>query len=225
MFKSKITSQIYRLILDIETTGLPENKGFNKYLHPSTLSAYNKSRLTEFGCAVFDDKYNIVYKYGTLRKPEQFKVEPIVIQKGENKGKLLNDITHKQCKNSGILMVELLNKILQIIKTFKITELYAYNVRFDYNCLLSEAYRINHKEFINIFENLNKRCIMEYGKAYIYGESKGRQYNAQYVYNTLFNSQIIEAHRALEDCILELKILQNLPNQYIDNNPIKIIYT
>lgn len=224
MFKEKVTTPIYKLILDIETTGLPVCKGFGNYQHPSNLQAYNTARLIEFGCIVFDENFNIIHKFGTLRKPEQFQVEPIIIQSGDNKGKLLNDITHKKCKRSGILMLELLNKIIQIIKTFKIMELYAYNIRFDFNCLLSEAYRINHMEFINIFNALNKKCIMEYGKAYVSGEKKGRKYNAEFVYNTLHNTQIIEEHRALDDCILELKILQNLPNQYIDNNPISMNY-
>ena len=59
-----------KLILDVETSGLPLTKGFNNYYHPSDLSKYNKSRLIEIAYVMLEDK---TVRIERLIKPEEFK--------------------------------------------------------------------------------------------------------------------------------------------------------
>jgi len=214
----------YRLLVDIETTGLPKAKSFGTYYHPSSIHMYSTSRVVELGFIVFDDNYNIVYKYNSLRKPEDFMFKQVVYEKGPKQGQFINDITYKMCISNGVLWLEMVNLLMKVIDKFAITEFYAFNVLFDYNCLLSEAYRNYNVAFIDVLTKLKPCCIMEYSKVYM-KDMNSRKYNAEATYNMLFKTDKKETHRALEDCYIELEILKSLDDKYKkDKEPIILKY-
>lgn len=219
------------LILDTETTGLPITPCFGKYFSPEDLSKYNKSRILEVGFIIYDENFNIHYKYNKLRKPEDFTFgpQPLKYSYGEKKGQNINDIDLNICKTNGIAIQKIFDDMLNAIEKYKVCAILAYNIRFDINVLLSEVCRIRHYKMGHMLETITKYCIMEYGKQYLsetyYNNAKsGFKYGAEIVYNKLYNTNEKELHRALDDCILELKILEKLPEQYKTYIPIELEY-
>jgi DNA polymerase III epsilon subunit-like protein len=219
------------LILDTETTGLPKTPAFGKYFIPNDLEKYNKSRILEVGFIIYDENFNIYYRYNNLRKPENFTFGPgpLCYEYGEKKGKEINDINLYMCENQGISIKNIFDDIIKMIEKFKVNSILAYNIRFDINVLLSEAYRINHYKMIHILETMNKYCIMDYGwkymsQTYYNNATRGFKFSAETVYNKLYNNNEKETHRALDDCELELKILQKLPDEYKTFIPIELVY-
>jgi len=220
------------LILDTETTGLPKSPSFGKYYTPEDSSKYESSRILEVGFIIYDENFTNRYEYNELRKPEGFTFgpEPLQYSWGEKKGQNINDIDLTMCNKDGITMKEIFDNMIKLIGEYKVSAILAYNIRFDINVLLSEAYRIKHYKMIHILESITKYCIMEYGKKYLsetfYNNAKtGFKYGAEIVYNKLHNTQEKELHRALDDCKLELMILQKLPQKYITYIPISLEYS
>lgn len=219
------------LILDTETTGLPKSPAFGEYYPPYDFSKYEKARIIELGFIIYDEHYNKYYEYNTLRKPDNFTFgpEPLCYEYGPKAGQQINDINLEMCNTYGITIKKIFDDMIKYIEKYKVNAILAYNLRFDVNVLLSEAYRIKHHKMIHILESINKYCIMDYGKRYIsetyYNNARGGfKYSAEVVYNTLYNSNEKELHRALDDCILELKILEKLPDKYKTFIPITLDY-
>ena len=67
-----------KLFFDLETTGLPLQKGFDIWYPPEELDKYETSRIIEIGIIIVH-KEKIIYTFNSLIKPDNFKkLEPII---------------------------------------------------------------------------------------------------------------------------------------------------
>lgn len=180
----------HTIIIDIETTGFPDRISSHKYYHPSMLNKYNKSRITEIGYIIINNKNESVYEYCSLIKPNNFEIKPIF---EKNTGKLLNDITHDKCMKNGNAIDVILQKMLEDIKKYNCNLFVSHNVNFDYNIILSECYRNKILELIKFMESMKKQCTMQMGKdKYNIGKLED-------LHQEIFKHNENEKHRALDD--------------------------
>lgn len=208
-----MTSGIRNLFIDIETIGFPEKINYYNYYDPSeynNLKYYDNARIIEVGFMIFDENCVNIKSYSSLLKLDNFTI----------KNTLIHGITDEDCIKNGKDFNDILNELINDIDSYD--NIIAHNVLFDYNILLSEIYRIVHntsdiiyenkiKDFLNKFENKNKKCTMEIGRIYL----KTKKYpKLTELYEKLFNEPIIQDHRALSDTAICCKCYNKIMDFY-----------
>lgn len=159
------------LFFDLETTGLPNMIGYDKYYHYSDLSKYDTSRIVQISIHIYeydnkikkicvspsaisleikDNKtkkiqFNMTNIFDYIVKPNGFKIE----------NSEFHGITNDIASTKGIEFKEIIPKI---IKEFENSYLIAHNVMFDKMVLLSELYRAGFKDEVKLIENLPVFC-------------------------------------------------------------------
>lgn len=170
------------MVLDTETTGLPKTKGFGRYYLPSDLDKYESSRLVELGYIIYDKRGNYIKKYQQIVKPDKFKI----------KNSKFHGISNKKANSKGISCKNVLNNLYEDIKSVNL--IVAHNIKFDLNIILSECYRYQMNELIGKLESINTCCTAE--ESYL---RYGRYMKLTHLYETLFDKEIDQKHRALSD--------------------------
>ena len=174
------------LIFDLETTGLPERKGFNEYYPPSGINYYNNSRMIEIGYMVFSNDGIILDEVNHLISHK----ESVNITNTN-----IHGITNEMVENDGINIEDVLGKLYENLKYTN--KLVAHNINFDINILLSECYRLgNQHQVISEITSKNLLCTMEIGKKYL---KQNRYPKLIDLHNKIFNKNIVQEHRALSD--------------------------
>ena len=193
-----------KLFFDLETTGLPLQKEFDVWYPPEELDKYDKSRIIEIGIIVVD-KEKIIYTLNSLIKPDNFKkLEPIITK--------ITGITDDDILKEGKDLNEIFKVIKEIFEKFPIKVINSYNINFDYNVLLSEAYRIHDNELINTIKNVKKECTLQIATKYFKME---RYPKLEYVYKILFKEDPKQDHRAFGDAILCKEVYYKIKNNII----------
>ena len=192
-----------KLFYDLETTGFPKYIDYNIYYPPEQLDKYDTSRIIEIGLVLVNKKGDIVEKYNAIIKPNNFtKLEPIITK--------LTGLTDQD-----ILKGKDLKDVIEEIKPFfkRVSTINAYNIKFDYNVLLSEMYRIHDKEMIQILIDAKKECTFDLSKQILYIGS----YKMEQVYKELFKVDPKQDHRAINDAILCKEVYYKLKAVYKEN--------
>jgi len=192
-----------KLFYDLETTGLPKYVDNNIYYPPEQLDKYDTSRIIELGLVLVNNKGDIVEKYNAIIKPNNFtKLEPIITK--------LTGLTDQD-----ILKGKDLKDVIEEIKPFfkRVSTINAYNIKFDYNVLLSEMYRIHDKEMIQILIDAKQECTFDLSKKILYIGS----YKMEKVYKELFKVDPKQDHRAFNDAILCKEVYYKLKEVYKEN--------
>lgn len=184
------------LILDIETSGLPEINGY-EYYSPRLTKYYDKSRIIEIAYTIIDDRTYILEKCDSLIIPDGFNINNTEF----------HGITDKMCKEEGMPMKLILDELKENIIKYNVNEIISHNVKFDVNILISECYRYN-KSLGKILYRCNKICTMENGCIFM-GVRKWPKLEELYEY--IFKKKIKQKHRALSDmeycleCYIKMK--------------------
>ena len=192
-----------KLFYDLETTGFPKYIDYNIYYPPEQLDKYDTSRIIEIGLVLVNKKGVIVEKYNAIIKPNNFtKLEPIITK--------LTGLTDQD-----ILKGKDLKDVIEEIKPFfkRVSTINAYNIKFDYNVLLSEMYRIHDKEMIQILIDAKQECTFDLSKQILYIGS----YKMEKVYKELFKVDPKQDHRAFNDAILCKEVYYKLKEVYKAN--------
>ena len=192
-----------KLFYDLETTGFPKYIDYNIYYPPEQLDKYDTSRIIEIGLVLVNKKGVIVEKYNAIIKPNNFtKLEPIITK--------LTGLTDQD-----ILKGKDLKDVIEEIKPFfkRVSTINAYNIKFDYNVLLSEMYRIHDKEMIQILIDAKQECTFDLSKQILYIGS----YKMEQVYKELFKVDPKQDHRAINDAILCKEVYYKLKEVYKEN--------
>jgi DNA polymerase III epsilon subunit-like protein len=174
------------LVFDLETTGLPITKSFNKYHQYNKLAYYNDSRIIEIGYIVFDS-YNIEIK----RKEFLIKLPNISITNSH-----IHGIIDDMC-NNGSNINDVLDEFENDLTVDMI--LVAHNILFDINVLLSECYRYNKHRLINKIKHLNYACTMDLAMKKL---NFIHHPKLIILYQYLSGKKVIQDHRALSDVLL-----------------------
>lgn len=175
------------IVFDIETTGLPEKIGFDKYYHPSLTHKYDKCRIVELAYIIFDDYGNEIKRVSSIIKPDGFIIE----------NSHIHGITTEQAINEGKSIIYVLEQFKVDISNCK--KIVAHNIIFDKTILLSECYRYNKNDIVKELEYIIQYCTMIIGR----DKMKMLKYPKLIeLYKYLFNHDIIQRHRALDDVLL-----------------------
>ena len=183
------------MFIDVETIGLPVNKGYGKYYPPCDTQYYDTSRIIEIAYIVCSNDGQILKKYNELIIPNGFTIENsefhgITTEEAKNKGKYINDVLTQLCLD--------LDNVDTIV---------AHNIQFDINNILSECHRINYEEIIHKISYKEKQCTMAIGKNLMmipdnYKSGKYKNPKLVELYKYLFNETIQQEHRALSDALI-----------------------
>jgi len=173
-----------KLFIDIETNGLPQRIGYNKYYQPNEITYYDSSRIIEIAYVIYDDNKNKIKKISHLIKNND-----IVINNTNIHGITLNKTNKK-----GISIIDVINELDDNL--INVNLIVSHNILFDINILLSECYRINNLNIINKINIINKMCTMELGQQ-IMRVNKSPKLSELYYF--LFRQEHETRHRALSD--------------------------
>lgn len=139
------------LIIDLETTGLPETLGFCKFYPYTDIKKYDNARIVQLAMSLYNDTI-IENKYNYIIKPSDFTIN------NSNFHGITNDIAN----NDGIEfsdIIDLFNKIID-----NITLVVGHNILFDINVLASEVYRYGDYKLAKKIIDIPKYCTMKHGK-------------------------------------------------------------
>jgi len=172
------------IFIDVETTGLPENRGFNCYHHPSKLFYYKKSRLVELAYIIYDSNNQLVKKVEKIVKPVDFTIE----------NSEFHGITTKMAQTNGEDLSNVLDELYKDLDN--VDTIVAHNINFDIHILLAECYREKKQNLIKQLETIERICTMDLGKMYMNTKKYPKLVE---LYEHVFNKPIVQEHRALSD--------------------------
>jgi DNA polymerase-3 subunit alpha len=138
----------YVLVLDLETNGLPEMAGFNKYYSYNDIEKYKSSRIVQCCMALYDNNGNEIEIMDKIIKPNGYDIKNFDI----------HGITYEKAIKEGIELNSIISNIKEyLLKSYVIV---GHNINFDVNILSSELYRA--KEYNTAFNLVTKQryCTM-----------------------------------------------------------------
>ena len=208
-----MTSGSRNLFIDIETIGFPEKVNYYNYYEPSkydNLKYYDNARIIEIGFMIYDENHVNVKSYSSLIKLDNFTI----------KNTFIHGISDDDCNKNGKDFKDVLNELINDIDSYD--NIIAHNISFDYNIILSEIYRIIYntsdiiyenkiKDFLDKFQNKNRRCTMEIGRVYFKTKKNPKLTE---LYENLFKEPIIQDHRALSDTDICSKCFYKMMDYY-----------
>ena len=174
------------LFLDIETSGLPQQLGYNKYYPPHELLRYNSSRIIELGYIIADDYGTVLKKYESLVIPDNFTIT----------NSRFHGITDKMCKEKGLTMIQNLKNMLKDMLKYNVNKIVSHNINFDINILLSECVRKNNNKLLLEINECKLECTMYLGQKYMNYYKSPKLIE---LYEYLFKKKFNQKHRALDD--------------------------
>lgn len=185
----KIPEPKYYMFLDTETTGIPEQKSFNKYYEPHYINFYDMSRMIELGYLITDDVGNKIKEKSFIIKPEGFVI----------KNSNIHGITMEKALAEGIHIREALEIFYEDLQT--VDKIIAHNMNFDKHILLSECYREYRADvpLTRKIKKIAKQCTMIMGQQKL-NTDRGPKLVA--LHKAIFNKEQTQEHRALSDVYL-----------------------
>jgi DNA polymerase III epsilon subunit-like protein len=183
----KNTTELYDLVIDLETTGLPKTRGFNYYYSYKNLSKYDSSRLIEIGYFICKKNGDIVKKYEKLIVPDNFKIC----------NSSFHGISNKLANEKGIFITDMFEEISSDL--YNTDNIISHNINFDKNVLLSECFRYKQHNLIKIINDNKFTCTWDLAKHIMQKDIGTKLTN---LYEFLFKTRPIQKHRAVEDARL-----------------------
>lgn len=153
------------LIVDTETTGLPERPAqFGTWYPPSETDRYNTARMVQIAWAFVDNTFEPLDRYCVLVKPRLIKSEsePKIemydfVHDGE--ASRINGITQNELLTSGRDIDAVLDQLLFVLQR-GVTHFVAHNAGFDLNIIRSECHRVQRTDVLEALNALNVVCTM-----------------------------------------------------------------
>ena len=169
--------------LDLETSGLPVLKGFNRYHDPKESIFYDPSRIIEIGM--------VVCQHGVVMLRESFLIKPdeYTIHNSH-----IHGISQQEAELNGLPINEGLNNVCEMLSD--VSKIVCHNKGFDINILLSECYRYQFNELAQKITKMEQDCTMELGKLYMNVKKSPKLIE---LYEHLFKKKLEQTHRALDD--------------------------
>lgn len=184
-----------KIILDLETNGLPEKKG-NDFYNPSDTLKYENSRIVQIGYIMIDNSNEIIARKSFLVKPTF---------------EITNSNIHGITKETALKYGLDIEDILRILEhDFKNCNLFiSHNIPFDKNVLLSEIYRINKFSSLLIcLITTSTFCTMENGRKKFTLQKFPKLIE---LFKLCYpNEKWIQIHDALDDCEKCLKCYKKI---------------
>ncbi len=199
--KEEDTSEKYDLIFDLETIGLPKQLGWNNYYDPHKIKHYENSRVIELGYMVCSKDGDIIREVSYLVQYD----EDVEITNSH-----IHGITEDMVKRDGENITYVLDLLLKDLET--VDNIIAHNIGFYYNILLSECYRLKYTKLIDCLKSKNQECTMKIGSIYMKSRKSVKLIE---LFQNLFDVEIKQKHRALEDVDLSAKCYYKLKQKMV----------
>jgi DNA polymerase-3 subunit alpha len=161
------------IVIDTETTGLPDTPSFGEWYSPSHPTAYDTSRVIQIA-AVSATEEHVWY------------VQPLGFTINNSQ---FHGITTEHAQQYGKPFPEVIKEFRAIVD--KYDTVVGHNVAFDIHVLQAELHRHNLEEWTP----KDVQCTMAIAK-----EHYNRQLKLSTLYQRLFNKSWVQAHDAKEDC-------------------------
>jgi DNA polymerase III epsilon subunit-like protein len=188
-----------KLILDLETSGLPDTIKFGVFYDPKELQHYENSRIIEIGFRAYIDEDDIN------------DLSCLIIPDNNKNFEIKNSAIHGISTESLLKEGKKLSKVLSKLEKFldKTDTIIGHNIQFDINILLSECYRINNLSLVSKIKSKKIVCTMQLGKALM---KQWKNPKLTELYKFLFKENIEQQHRALDDVILCVQCYRKIKN-------------
>lgn len=136
------------IIIDTETTGIPVSCSYDTFYHYTEIDKYSHARLIQISWGVYSNgKLEDFRDY--LIKPKGFVINNSQIHH------LTMDIVRKQGIDIKLALQYLRNDLKRV------NYVVGHNIKFDYNIICSELFRIKDFETLNLMEKKNLICTLE----------------------------------------------------------------
>ena len=181
------------LFFDTETSGLPITKSFNNYYNYTELDKYKNSRLLSICWKIYKNN-KIIKNYYNIIKPRDFLIDNNSI------ACKINGITQEKANIEGIYIEDVFNELFKDIQN--IDRIVAHNINFDKHILLSELFRNNRLDIIELFNKKDLFCTMMQGINITKIKFRNNLYKPPKLielYKHFFNEEFNNAHNAEAD--------------------------
>jgi DNA polymerase III epsilon subunit-like protein len=134
-------------VIDIETTGLPERFGYNKY-HPYTMNdKYDSSRIVQVAWRLLDADFTIIHdKNFIISRNNKFTIS----------NSWIHGITNEISDVEGVAFGSVVDELAADLAQSRM--LVAHNIMFDYNILLNELHRCQRTDVIESMLAMGQYC-------------------------------------------------------------------
>lgn len=180
------------LIIDVETSGLPITKGFDKWHSPELHEYYDTARLVQIAWKVLDEQYNEKWSENYIVKRDNFSI----------KNHQFHGITDEISDEKGISLDSIFEKLFASL--LECEYIIAHNIGFDENVILNHTFRINDQHLRKRWMSMKRLCtmkltqdILKLPKKYSYTGYKYPSLKELYYY--YFKDSFDGAHDAMND--------------------------
>jgi hypothetical protein len=190
------------LIIDVETTGLPDcsGLGFGKYPPIENLDKYDSSRIVQISIMICNERFEELELKDFIIKADGFSID--------NSG--FHGITNEISEKEGKHFKEIAEILLECLS--KGSYVIAHNAKFDVNVIKSELFRLGLNSIIEELDSKKILCTMEHTKSIVKATNK---YGIKYpslaeLYKFACKKDIENAHNSKYDVINLHEICKNL---------------
>jgi DNA polymerase-3 subunit epsilon len=180
------------IVLDTETTGLPENgNGFGKLYAPWDCTKYRNARLVQVAYAVYDVNGQLVKEVSTYIRPTDFVISP--------ESTKIHGITQEFAKTYGKSVIGVLRELEAELRDALLVV--GHNVSFDRAIIQSEAWRNSMSEMAIMMDQIPCACTMRASieRCSIMKNGAIKWPRLEELHMTLFGETFNGAHNAMED--------------------------
>jgi DNA polymerase III epsilon subunit-like protein len=180
------------LFLDVETTGLPDNKGlpYGKYPLCNLLDKYENARIVQICVMLCNEKFEEIVTKDYIIKAD-FDIP----------NSAFHNITNEISQTKGISFPIVMKEITELLK--QASHIFAHNSDFDINVLKSELHRAGLDDIIRKIDNRRVICTMNHTRNIVkimnYYGIKDPKLSELYKFAT--NKELSNAHNAKYDVI------------------------
>lgn len=204
------------LIIDVETTGLPQRDNLSYGQNPSyeKLNMYDSSRVVQISMMLCDEKFEQIELKDFIVKANNFTIE----------NSAFHGITNEISANEGISFSEIAKEISKYLK--RVSHIIAHNASFDISILNSELYRAGFHTIISELKTKKILCTMKHTKFIVKAKNN---YGIKYpslaeLYKFVIKKNIENAHNSKYDVINLHTIIKTMFDLQTLNFNDKLIY-
>jgi DNA polymerase III subunit alpha len=197
------------LVIDFETSGLPNTKGykFGEYPKFNDLKRWSTCRAVELATSVCDEKYNdISNSCWLINVGDDVQINPYAFQ--------MHGISSDMIKENGLPFNDIAEEILKQLKQVNI--IISHNTNFDINVLKSELFRINRSDIIEEIDRKRIICTMTITKPIMNIKTRYglKSPNLGEMYEYFVGDVIHTTHRANNDVRDLLTVVRKINELY-----------
>ena len=190
------------LIIDVETTGLPQRGGLPYGHNPpfQRLDMYDSSRIVQISMIICNEKFEQVELKDFIVKIDGFSIE----------NSSFHGITNDISLNKGIPFIKIAKELSKYLK--QVSHIIAHNANFDICIIKSELYRAGLHSIIDELNTKKILCTMKHTKLIVNARNSYgiKDPSLSELYRFFVNKEIKNAHNSKYDVINLHTILKTM---------------